>query len=202
MTDHLTVLIIGGYGTFGGRLAELLVDDSRLTLIIAGRSRDKAEAFCKTLSGTATLVAASFDRDAGVDTQIASIKPNIVVDATGPFQAYGDDPYSVVKACLRAGISYLDLADGSDFVKAFRNSITKQRRETFFVLAGVSSFPVLTSAVVRHLSRDMTSIDTVKSGIAPSPYAGVGLNVIRAIASYAGQRIDMIRDGSPRSVTG
>src|SRR5690242_2489778 len=42
----MKVLILGGYGTFGGRLAQLLADEARLTLIIAGRSRAKAQAFC------------------------------------------------------------------------------------------------------------------------------------------------------------
>ena len=40
------ILIIGGYGTFGGRLVQLLADETRLTLIVAGRSREKADAFC------------------------------------------------------------------------------------------------------------------------------------------------------------
>jgi len=29
------VLILGGYGTFGGRLAQLLADEARLTPVIA-----------------------------------------------------------------------------------------------------------------------------------------------------------------------
>jgi hypothetical protein len=33
-----TVLIVGGYGTFGGRLAELLAHEASLKLLIAGRS--------------------------------------------------------------------------------------------------------------------------------------------------------------------
>ena len=40
------LLILGGYGTFGGRLAQLLAGEPRLTLLIAGCSRHKAEAFC------------------------------------------------------------------------------------------------------------------------------------------------------------
>ncbi len=44
MSGRLELLILGGYGTFGGRLAQLLVDEARLTLIIAGRSRAKAQA--------------------------------------------------------------------------------------------------------------------------------------------------------------
>ncbi|HEY5566157.1 MAG TPA: DUF4166 domain-containing protein [Gammaproteobacteria bacterium] len=63
-----------------------------------------------------------------------------------------------------------------------------------FVLSGVSSFPVLTAAVVRSLMHGMQRLDDICGGIAPSPYAGVGLNVIRAIASYAGQRIELRRD--------
>ncbi len=39
----------------------------------------------------------------------------MVVDASGPFQAYGD-PYRLVRAALTREIDYLDLADGTDFV--------------------------------------------------------------------------------------
>jgi hypothetical protein len=63
------------------------------------------------------------------------------------------------------------------------------------VLSGVSSFPVLTAAAVRRLSSDMARIDVIRGGIAPSPYAGVGENVIRAIAGYAGQPVPLKRDG-------
>ena len=68
------------------------------------------------------------------------------------------------------------------------------------MLSGVSSFPVLTAAVARRLSAGMARIDTIWGGIAPSPYAGVGANVIRAISGYAGQRIVLRRDG--RTATG
>lgn len=49
------VLIIGGYGTFGGRLTDLLADEPRLRLIVAGRSLEAAKAFCVRPS-QATLV--------------------------------------------------------------------------------------------------------------------------------------------------
>ncbi len=49
MIAPLKVLILGGYGTFGGRLAQLLVDEPRLHLVIAGRSRVKADEFCSEL---------------------------------------------------------------------------------------------------------------------------------------------------------
>ena len=57
-----------------------------------------------------------FDRDGDVLGQLRKAAPDLVVDASGPFQVYGD-PYRVVRAAIAAGIDYLDLADGSDFVK-------------------------------------------------------------------------------------
>ena len=145
---RLTVLILGGYGTFGGRLAELLADEPRLTLIIAGRSQAKAAAFSAHLPDGATKLALALDRDNHLADRIGEISPDMVVDATGPFQAYGDEPYRVAKACLACGIDYIDLADASDFVAGIDSLDEEARGRGVFVLAGASSFPVLTAAVV------------------------------------------------------
>lgn len=191
------VLILGGYGTFGGRLAQLLADAARLTLIIAGRSQAKADEFCRTLPAAATLLPMVFDRDGDIEAQLRDIAPHVVVDATGPFQNYGEDPYRVVRATIALGIDYLDLSDGADFVKGIAQFDAVARRRDVVVLSGVSSFPVLTAAVVRRLAHGMARVDAVIGGIAPSPYANVGINVIRAIAGYAGKPVAMIRDGRP-----
>ena len=193
----MKILILGGYGTFGGRLAYLLAGEERLTLLIAGRSIQKAKNFCEGLPSGAQKVPVFFDRNTNMETQIQELHPNIVVDAMGPFQAYGEDPYSVVKACIANEVDYMDLADGSDFVKGIRQFDAEAKAKNIYILSGVSSFPVLTAAVVRKLSHDMTRVTTIKGGIAPSPYAGVGLNVIRAIASYAGKPLSLIRHEKP-----
>lgn len=193
---RLRVLILGGYGTFGGRLARLLAHEPRLTLLIAGRSQAKAGAFCRALGGTAETVPLAFDRDGDL-AQIAAAAADIVVDATGPFQAYGEAPYRVVEACIAAGADYCDLADGADFVEGIGRFDDAAKARGVAVLSGVSSFPVLTAAVVRHLARGLDRVESIEGGIAPSPYAGVGLNVIRAIASYAGQEVRLTRDGAP-----
>jgi hypothetical protein len=193
----MKILILGGYGTFGGRLAHLLAGEERLTLLLAGRSLEKAKKFSEGLPSGAQKVPVFFDRNANVEAQIREIHPHIVVDAMGPFQVYGQDPYRVVKACLALGVDYMDLADGSDFVKGISQFDREARAKHLYVLTGVSSFPVLSAAVVRKLSYDMTCVNTIRAGIAPSPYAGVGLNVIRAITSYAGKPLSLIRNGKP-----
>lgn len=190
-----TVLIIGGYGTFGGRLVKLLADDPRLTLVIAGRSLEKAKAFREGIAAQAVLVVEQFDRSGDVEAQLRALVPSLVVDASGPFQDYRDDPYRVVKACIALRIHYLDLADGSDFVAGISQFDEEARRAGVVVLSGASSFPVLTAAAARHLSVGMLRIETVTAGIAPSPFADIGPNVVRAIAGYAGKPV-RAADGS------
>ena len=194
----LTLLILGGYGTFGGRIVQLLEGEPGLTLVVAGRSQAKAEAFCRSReTAAATLVPLAFDRDGDLNLQLANGSADILIDASGPFQAYGAAPYRVVEACIAAKVHYLDLADGAAFVGGIGAFDDAARAAGIYVLSGVSSFPVLTACVVRQLARDMDKVASITGGIAPSPYAGVGLNVIRAIAGYAGQPVTMRRNGGP-----
>ncbi len=189
----MKILILGGYGVFGGRLAELLSDIQGAEILIAGRNLGKAQDFCRRYSGAASAQPLRLDRN-HISDHLANIVPDIVVDASGPFQNYGDARYSVVEACIAAKVPYLDLADGSDFVAGITRFDQAARRAGIFVLSGVSSFPVLTAAVVRELSRDLEPV-SVAGGIAPSPYAGIGLNVMRAVVGYAGGPVRLKRDG-------
>jgi len=137
----MKVLVIGGYGTFGGRLVRLLADRPRLTLLVAGRSGAKAQSYCSRHAATANLVPLSFDRDGDVIGQLRDAAPDMVVDASGPFQVYGDDPYAVVKACIALKIDYIDLADSSAFVDGIAAFDEGAKQRGLFVLSGVSSFP-------------------------------------------------------------
>ena len=136
-----------------------------------------------------------FNREKNVAKQLQQVQPDLIIDASGPFQTYGSDPYRLVKACLENGINYMDFADGSEFVTGISQFDEQAKAKNIFILSGVSSFPVLTAAVVRHLSTGWKKVQSIKAGIAPSPYAVVGMNVIRAISAYAGQPVSLIRDG-------
>jgi hypothetical protein len=197
MGKRLRLLIVGGYGSFGGRIVELLDNEPRLTIIVAGRSMKRAQEYCagrKSLQ--AELVPAAFDRDGELTQELARLKPDVVVDASGPFQAYGEGQYRLVEATIAQGAHYLDLADSADFVMGISVFDQRARAAGLCVLSGASSFPALSAAAVRHLVNGMTHIDSVRGGLAPSPFADLGLNVMRAIASYAGQPIEVRRNGA------
>ena len=188
------VLIIGGYGTFGSRIARLLADEPRLALLIAGRTLHKARFFITRYKHRASMLPVEFDRDTDVRRQISNLSPDFVVDASGPFHAYGDDPYRVVNASIACGAHYLDIADTSAFVcgiEAFNANATENK---VFALSGASTCVALSSAIFRRLTRDLDRVESLCGGIAPSPYAGVGYNVIQAVAHSAGKPVDAMQE--------
>jgi hypothetical protein len=189
----MRILILGGYGVFGGRLAELLFDLPDLELIICGRDYSRAEAFCARHKGQARVRPLALDR-ADIAAGLHAQRPDLVVDASGPFQNYGTNCYRVILACIDAGIDYLDFADAADFVFGVPQFDAQAKDAGIFILSGISSFPVLTAAVLREMAKTM-DIVSVKGGIAPSPYAGIGLNVMRAVVSYAGAPVKLRRHG-------
>jgi hypothetical protein len=191
----MRVLIIGGYGTFGGRLARLLSNEWRLVLLLAGRSEAKARRMAEWTRSDASLIPFRFDRDGDLAAQLAEAKADLVVDASGPFQAYGREPYRVAQACIAAGVSYIDLADGSDFVAGIGALDAQAKAAGVFVRSGVSTCPALTSAVVRRLSEGWSVVRSVSAGIAPTPWSGIGLSVVQGIAGYAGKPVTLVRGG-------
>ncbi|OYX65783.1 MAG: saccharopine dehydrogenase [Sphingomonadales bacterium 32-64-17] len=189
----MKILILGGYGVFGGRLAELLADIDALEIIIAGRDQHRAEAFCARYNGQAKVQPLELDRR-DIAEALQVLRPDLVVDASGPFQDYGAERYKVIVACIAAHTDYLDFADAADFVFGVPQFDAAAKDAGMFVLSGVSSFPVLTAAVLREMARTMDIVD-VEGGIAPSPYAGIGLNVMRAVVGYAGAPVKLRRGG-------
>lgn len=201
MNERLRLLIVGGYGGFGGRIVELLEDEPRLTLIVAGRSAGRARDFCAARrAAKAEMIPAVFDRDGDLALQLAPLRPDIVVDASGPFQTYGEGRYRLIEAAIAEGAHYLDLADSADFVTGVAAFDGEARAADRYVLSGVSSFPALSAAVVRRLAQGMARIETIRGGLAPSPRAALGLNVMRATASYAGQPVALRRAGGVATV--
>lgn len=174
------ILILGGYGNFGKRIARALSRHG-LPLVIAGRDLAKAEALCHELPGARPLRLDIHDGLAGV---LAVEKPSVVVHTSGPFQ---NSDYDVARACIAAGVHYIDLADGRDFVREFLWLDAEAKAAGVTLVSGASTVPGLSSAVIDHLKPQFARMDTLDFGISPGQKAERGLATTRAILSYVGK---------------
>ncbi|NJM82709.1 MAG: hypothetical protein HC844_09550 [Tabrizicola sp.] len=82
MSDR--ILVIGGSGVFGARIAIALAGVTGVDLIVAGRDPARTEAFCRAHGGRAVRLDR---RDPALAGILAGLAPFAVIDAAGPFQA-------------------------------------------------------------------------------------------------------------------
>ena len=189
-----SVLVIGGYGVFGGRLVELLLRDGH-AVTVAGRSAEKARRFAARHGGTP--LALDRNGDLGV---IAD--HDVVVDATGPFDARASGAYRVVEAAIAGRTHYLDLSDDADFTAGIAGFDDAARAAGVSVLSGVSTVPALSGAAVAHLSEGLARIDLIESAILPGNRAPRGRAVMASILSQAGAPLSVTRGGRVRTPPG
>jgi hypothetical protein len=175
-----TVLIIGGYGGFGGRLARRLARDG-LRVLVGGRSLAKAMAFCAVEANCHPL---KIDRAGDLAAALARERPDVVIDAAGPFQRSDD---RLIEACIAAQIDYLDLADARDFVARIGRYDAAAKAAGVAIIAGASSVPALSGAVVRQLANGIDRASAIEIAISASSRAAAGTSVARAILGGVGQ---------------
>jgi len=194
----MRVVILGGSGTFGSRLARLVKDEPGMSLVLAGRSLAKAQAVAQPLDAEAAVL----DRDGDLAASLPALRADVLVDASGPFQAYGANPYRVVEASLAGGAHYLDLADGAAFVAGIGALDAQAKGRGLAALSGLSTLPALSFAATRALAAEMDHLDSLAVGVAPSPKAPMGLSVVAATAAYAGAPVQLRRNGRPATACG
>ncbi|MEM1161918.1 MAG: DUF4166 domain-containing protein [Pseudomonadota bacterium] len=192
----MKVVILGGYGVFGSLLAELLIRDGH-QVWLAGRSLDKAQAAAQRL-GAAALYC---DRDGDLSTLFAP-EPDVLIDAAGPFQDYGADPYRIAYACLAAGCNYADLSDAAGFTAGISALDDDARKAGLWVLSGASSVPGLSSSVVAALASDGGAVELIESAILPGNRAPRGLAVMASILGGVGRPLKLWRGGRWRQGRG
>jgi NAD(P)-dependent dehydrogenase (short-subunit alcohol dehydrogenase family) len=178
------VLIFGGYGGFGGRVARSLAE-AGLGVIVAGRSPAKAQAFCAAHPELA-LRPLALARESGLGAE----RPWLGVDAAGPFQ---EIDYRLPEACIAAGAHYLDLADGRDFVCGIGTLDAAARTAGVTIISGASSLPALSTAVCDRLASGLDRVGAIDAALSASNRITGGVSVTRAILSYVGKPVRLWR---------
>lgn len=176
------VLILGGYGNFGKRIAESLVKE-RIPVIIAGRDQKRAAACCAALSAEWASYSV-FDIKNNLKQHLDKFKPAVVINTCGPFQ--GSD-LSVAEQCIACGVHYIDLADGREFVNRITVLDQQAKDKHVTVISGASTVPCLSSAVIEHYRPQFSAIEFLKYGISPGQQAERGLATTRGIMTYIGK---------------
>lgn len=182
-----SVLLLGGYGAFGGRIAERLAREPSLRLIIAGRSLERARSFATSLppaTARATVTPAALDASQITERELGELRVDVLINASGPYQW---QDYRLARACIAARAHYIDLADARAFVVGIGTLDAEARRAGVLVVSGASTVPAVSAAVTDELAPQFASLTSVSIVIAPGNSFDPGLATTQSILSTLGR---------------
>jgi len=188
LNNQKTILVLGGYGTFGSRIVKALCAKGYI-LLINGRNKAKAEGLLQRIlkdQQDAKVKEACFDVFIELNQQLQNIKPDLVIHCCGPFQ---DQDTKTAETIIAAGIHYIDLSDGRGYCQNILklNALAKQTKVT--AITGASTVPTLSSAVLLYLQKRycIENFESVRIGISPGQKTSRGLATTQAVLSYVGK---------------
>ncbi|MDQ0025936.1 saccharopine dehydrogenase-like NADP-dependent oxidoreductase [Variovorax paradoxus] len=188
----MKILVLGGYGNFGARICRALATDEDIELMIGGRDLRRASSLAQSLGGSSRGV--RIDVQAGDLVEcLRSLGAGLVIHTAGPFQ---NQDYRVPHAVAASGAHYIDLADGRRFVCDFPAALDAAFRSAGrTAIAGASTVPALSSAVVDDLTEGWRSIWSIDTCIAPAQGAPRGEATLAGVLAYCGEPVQVWHRG-------
>ena len=156
MTAHQRILLVGGYGVVGSRVAaQLRHHHPDLRLVIAGRSRDKAAELAGRLGNAEAAVVDTGNADplASIEGQVAAVLALV-----------HDHDDNLLRSAIARGLPYLDITRGvaAQTRAYFTASLQPVRAPAMFASNWMAGVPAI---LAMHLARGLAPIDTVTLSI-------------------------------------
>ncbi|MEM8798256.1 MAG: saccharopine dehydrogenase NADP-binding domain-containing protein, partial [Pseudomonadota bacterium] len=198
-----TILILGGTGVFGKRLARHLAQYPDIEVIVSSRTEEKAQAIAKEIKAEYpdyAIYGEGLNHQHCFREALEGLKPFAVVDCSGPFQTAD---YDVADTVLHTGSHLIDLADARNYLSNFAAHLEESADDNeVCAFTGASSSPTLSGCVVRHLVEGWRRVDTIDMCITPGGKTEVGRSAIEAIMTYAGEPVPTWRNGKIEEIIG
>lgn len=187
------VVVVGGHGFFGKWIVQDLLASTAAHVVVAGR-RPERRADWDELRLTLARV------DQHDTTRIGNLVEGAacVIHAAGPYQ--GLEP-SVLRACLRAGVPYLDLADDREFVRRAERIVASEAARAVVVL-GMSFVPGLCAALADSVRGEFRSVERIRCVARPGSRGSRGPATLRSLLSYAGREFALPKGDREERVWG
>lgn len=153
-----TLLILGGYGNTGRLLAQLLLQETDVRLVLAGRTVEKADSaaaeFNSQFDGERVSAGYADAADvASLEQAFDGVDMVIVASSTAKYAR------EVATAALAAGIDYLDIQYSTEKTAALKSmSAEIERASRCFITEG-GFHPGLPAALVRYVAPHFDRLD-------------------------------------------
>ena len=126
-------------------------------------------------------------------------KPTLLINASGPYQR---QDYRLARACIAAGVHYVDLADARGFVAGIGALDAEAKQAGVLVVSGASTVPALSAAVIDAYAPQFAQLKSASIVISPGNSFDPGLATTQSILGTLGRPFAVPIDGRQTVVHG
>ena len=150
------ILIVGGYGEVGGKIAKLLLQSYPNRVLIAGRNIEKAKQLCTLYNH----LAIPLQMDVSKTVRLKQLEGVALV-----IMCLEQQDTAFAQLCLREGIMYIDITASYAFLKKLEDlhPVAVQYRSTIVYSVGMA--PGLTNLMAMHAAQQLTTVDQLHISI-------------------------------------
>lgn len=159
------ILILGGYGNTGIKVADLLLSRPDVEIILAARNRDRLKRACRQLSakypeGVISWIPADASDKASLLRAIEGRDLVVVASGTAEYAA------TVASAALEAGIDYLDVQYSTQKIEVLQSMEDQIRESGHCFITDAGFHPGLPAAMIRYGAQHFDVLETAVVGSA------------------------------------
>lgn len=170
------IVVLGGAGDMGGRVAAELAASSEVVVVIADYREQEAQKKAGAMPGgvSARFVDAT-NRESLLETMRGA---GCVVNCIGPFYRYAQQ---VALAAIQAGVCYLDICDDDDATLQLLSLDGMARQRGVGLLTGIGWTPGISNLLAKHAADQMDAVDEIDLTWVGSTSDSEGLAVIKHV---------------------
>lgn len=151
-----SILVIGGYGVVGSRIAKILARrNPGIRILLGGRSIEKAMDAASAIKNSQGVL---FDVDDPLSLSRLDVHPDLVIVAVNDLKD------TTLRAAIKAGIAIVDITRWTDRVRELEVIVADLKPKST-VIAGSSWMACIPGALTLAVVAGMDSVDSIDMGV-------------------------------------